>query len=410
MNFCVKSASACNRNLIQQRQGEVMAKVSVIIPVYNAEKYFKECLESVINQTLLDLEIIVIDDGSTDTSGQIADEYAKCDKRINVIHKKNGGLISARKRGVEEATSEYIGFVDADDWIEPDMYEDMYLKMQQYKADMIQTEIFHYMISGEYVMVSPIEEGVYQYEDIVRKIFPKLTCGSGSIHASMGIKLFRSDMLKTIIATADSRVTVAEDVLLSYQYIIKCKRIVVLNKAYYHYRMNAESMCHKQDYNILTKTEIVINTLRECYQRHENSDLLLKTLDKAIYSLLLFDYKLIASKSLEYFYLFPYEKVEYGSNIILYGAGNVGKAYFEQLKRNNYCEVVLWVDSNFRKYQNGKIYSPKAIIQTEYDYIVVAVSNKNVAMDIIEELINYYAVARQNIVWTIPINGMDILF
>lgn len=110
-------------------------KVSVIVPIYNVEKYLRKCIESIINQSLRDIEIILVDDGSTDSSGIIADEYSKKDNRINVIHKKNGGQGSARNCGIKVANGEYIGFVDSDDWIDLDFYEKLYLSAKEISAD-----------------------------------------------------------------------------------------------------------------------------------------------------------------------------------------------------------------------------------------------------------------------------------
>lgn len=112
-----------------------MQKISVIVPVYNVAPYLKECVNSVIGQTLSDLEIILIDDGSTDGSGAICDGYAQKDDRIKVIHKPNGGLSEARNAGLDIATGEYIGFVDSDDYIDTDMYEILYHNAINLKAD-----------------------------------------------------------------------------------------------------------------------------------------------------------------------------------------------------------------------------------------------------------------------------------
>lgn len=97
--------------------------ISIIVPVYNVEKYLERCIESIVNQTYKDIEIILVDDGSPDNCPVICDRYAEKDNRIKVIHKQNGGLINARKSGLEIAQGDYIGFVDSDDWIEPEMYE-----------------------------------------------------------------------------------------------------------------------------------------------------------------------------------------------------------------------------------------------------------------------------------------------
>ena len=113
-----------------------MAKISIIVPVYNVEKYIKRCLDSIIAQTFEDIEIILVDDGSTDSSGIICDEYSKVDTRVRVIHKKNGGLSSARNAGIEAARGEFLGFIDSDDYISSDMFEVLYRNMVRERADL----------------------------------------------------------------------------------------------------------------------------------------------------------------------------------------------------------------------------------------------------------------------------------
>jgi glycosyltransferase involved in cell wall biosynthesis len=112
--------------------------ISVIVPVYNTADYLDQCVESICNQTYRDLEIILVDDGSTDRSGEMCDDYARGDERIKVIHKENGGLSSARNAGLEAASGRYIGFVDSDDHILPEMYEAMVGKALSYGADIVQ--------------------------------------------------------------------------------------------------------------------------------------------------------------------------------------------------------------------------------------------------------------------------------
>ena len=110
-------------------------KVSVIVPVYNTEKYLKRCLDSIVNQTLKEIEIIIVDDGSKEACALLCDEISSRDSRIKVIHKKNGGLGFARNTGIEAANGEYVGFVDSDDYIEPLMYERLYGAAAKRDAD-----------------------------------------------------------------------------------------------------------------------------------------------------------------------------------------------------------------------------------------------------------------------------------
>ena len=109
--------------------------ISIIIPVYNAEKYLPNCLDSVINQTYKNLEIILVDDGSTDKSSEICDEYAQKDFRIKLIHKENGGVSSARNAGLALVSGDYIAWVDSDDFVAPDYIEYMYKLLKEYDAD-----------------------------------------------------------------------------------------------------------------------------------------------------------------------------------------------------------------------------------------------------------------------------------
>lgn len=115
--------------------------ISVIVPVYNVEKYLPACLDSICHQTLKELEIILVDDGSTDNSGRIAEQYALQDKRIRVVHQRNGNPGATRNVGLELATGEYIGFVDSDDWIEPEMFSSLYAKAETDNLDIVVTGV-----------------------------------------------------------------------------------------------------------------------------------------------------------------------------------------------------------------------------------------------------------------------------
>lgn len=116
--------------------------ISVIVPIYQVKEYLHKCITSIINQKYKNLQIILVDDGSTDGSETICDEYAKIDKRITVIHRDNGGLVRARKTGLEYAKGDYVGFVDGDDYIDEEMYAYLYEEIIKGKADMVHTPFF----------------------------------------------------------------------------------------------------------------------------------------------------------------------------------------------------------------------------------------------------------------------------
>lgn len=126
-------------------------KVSISVPVYNVEKYLRKCLDCLINQTLRDIEIILVDDGSTDLCPSICDEYVILDERVKVIHKQNGGLASARQAALDVATGDYFCACDADDWVEPDMYERLYQKALETDADIVMCDYWSEYSDGNMV-------------------------------------------------------------------------------------------------------------------------------------------------------------------------------------------------------------------------------------------------------------------
>ena len=140
-----------------------MVIISIIVPVYKVEKYLKRCVMSLVNQTLKDMEIILVDDGSPDQSGKICDDLSKMDHRIQVIHKKNGGLSSARNAGIKIAQGKYIGFVDSDDDVELNMFECMVEAAEKYNADFLMSDYIRIINDKEKVLVSKsLEEGLYE--------------------------------------------------------------------------------------------------------------------------------------------------------------------------------------------------------------------------------------------------------
>lgn len=148
-----------------------MAKVSVIVPVYNAEKYLNQCVDSILAQTITELECILVDDGSTDSSPAICDEYAARDSRVKVIHKPNGRASSARNAGIRAARGEYIAFVDSDDWISPDMYE----RMLEPGADICLCDYVRFNQDTECPFTQTnVAGGFYNKEQMRKDIYPHL--------------------------------------------------------------------------------------------------------------------------------------------------------------------------------------------------------------------------------------------
>ncbi|MEH7380043.1 glycosyltransferase [Bacillus sp. JJ1533] len=149
----------------------MLPTISVIIPVYNVEKYLSRCIDSVLNQTFQDFEIILVNDGSTDKSGVICDKYAQKDQRISVIHKKNARVSAARNDGIRMAKGKYVSFIDSDDWIEPVMYQEMVNKVQEYNLDIVMCDYMKKSDDYEDKRTQPIRSGYYSKGDIEQELY-----------------------------------------------------------------------------------------------------------------------------------------------------------------------------------------------------------------------------------------------
>lgn len=235
--------------------------VSVIIPVYNAEAYLEQAVESVCVQTWKRLEIILVDDGSTDNCPSICDNLAARDERIRVIHQANGGLTAAWKRGVLEASGKYVGFVDSDDWIEPDMYEKMYLEAGKQGADIVCCGIRHIFEGHTHEPWDDemrLPKNVYTKEELAKEIYPILL-NDGSfmgrcLQPNRVSKLVKRQLVLDNMDLCDNRVSVGEDVQFSFSIITEAEKIAVLPRFLpYYYRVNEGSMTGGYDESYLEK-------------------------------------------------------------------------------------------------------------------------------------------------------------
>lgn len=241
-------------------------KLSVIVPIYNIEEYLEKCIESVIDSTYTNLEIILVDDGSTDDSGQICDKYQQVDKRINVIHKKNGGLVSARKAGVKAATGEYVTFVDGDDFISNDLYESAISIIVESSADFICYGFSRCNAQGDIceICANELNNGTYTVGNVLS--FYDVEKNSVSFRHSVCTKIFRTALFKAIIDDVDDSVTKAEDLNFTFAYLKKASSFCVDNSiAGYNYVDRSSSITHVYDYNNIEHTaNYVTSSIKLC--------------------------------------------------------------------------------------------------------------------------------------------------
>lgn len=224
-------------------------KVSVIVPVYNAEKYLKECVDSLVNQTYRNLEILLIDDGSRDGSGAVCDEYAGKDGRVLAVHKENGGLISAWKRGVAVSCGQYLCFVDSDDWVDPDMIREMAEHLTGEEREIVASDYVIERENGSEYVYQRLSPGEYTKEDMKREVIPNLLGRERRyVTISRCMKLIGRRLIEENQRYSDPAVVFGEDTTIMLPSLIDCRRLFIMDhKAYYHYRYIRESMVHKYD-------------------------------------------------------------------------------------------------------------------------------------------------------------------
>ena len=212
-------------------------KISVIVPVYRVEAYLPCCLDSILAQSHSNLEIILVDDGSPDRSGEICDAYAKKDPRIKVIHQKNQGVCAARNAGLAAATGDWISFVDGDDWIDSEMYAYLLDLAGQYDSDLVQCGIVWEEPGYRKTLYTP-----HSVQEIILSEAFDLQILLKYLANSCCCKLFRKS--KIAEASFDLAYPIGEDALFCLNALSLCGKIVLGNKAYYHYQQNPISAYH----------------------------------------------------------------------------------------------------------------------------------------------------------------------
>lgn len=224
-----------------------MPQISVIVPVYKAEKFIERCVNSILNQTYQDIEVILVDDGSPDACPQICDEYAIRDSRVKVIHKENGGVSTARNAGLDMARGDYIAFVDSDDYLEPCMYEKMMKKALEYECDIVMCDCVKEYKKQNELYTHNIRSGFYDCRQLEKEYYPHLLMMENVEYpATISNWLL---LWKSTLNTTDMRyeigVRYSEDLLFGAKLMWNASSFFYMKgEAYYHYGMNPESASH----------------------------------------------------------------------------------------------------------------------------------------------------------------------
>lgn len=376
-------------------------EISVIVPVYNAEKYLKKCINSILGQTFQDYELILIDDGSTDKSSKICDEFSRNDERIKVIHKENEGLVYARNEGINISRGQYIAFVDADDWIEIGYLSTMIKKINKSGADIIATGCLKETENEIEKKKNNIPSGIYEGDDL-KFLYKKMLYFEGfyefGILQYMWNKLFRRKILVENGMNIDPEIYDGEDVARLYPCILAAKKIQLTDDCLYHYIIHKDSMTGTRKIDFYKNISKLYLYLNQEFQKSLLYNELLVQLNQY--------FKRMAWLGMptgitgENRYLFPFGRIPKGANIILYAAGMVGRSYYRQINETKYCNIVAWIDKNcqIENKEMLNIKFPEELNKCDFDYVVIAVKQKKIVNEIIN-LLKDLNVKQEKIIW-----------
>jgi len=217
--------------------------ISIIVPVYNAEKYLSRCIESVLAQTYKNFELILVDDGSKDKSGEICEEFSRVDGRIKTYRKLNGRQLETRIYGIERASGEYCVFVDSDDWLENNALEVIMQNFSKYNTDVVVYE--YQLVKGEQILFRPKQSSRYPlFLDSKREIWLKMLCEGKN---SMCCKAVKRSLLGTMDFSSYYDITQGEDLIHSVEVYKNAKSCVFINDVLYNYRANESSISNKKE-------------------------------------------------------------------------------------------------------------------------------------------------------------------
>lgn len=400
-------------------------KLSVVIIIYNVINYLDACIESVLKQSYKNIEIILVDDGSTDGSGEKCDIYSQKNENIKVIHKKNEGLVSARREGAKCATGEYIAFVDGDDWIEENMYETLKEYADAYKVDVVLSGIIRNFPNQTKVEHNLVTNGYYSKKELEEDIYPKMMFSMKEMNhyvdPSLCNKLFRTEIIMKALLEEDADIFyLGEDAAATYPCLLDAQSIFVTDKAFYHHRI-----VETKKENLTYKNEQVYERLEKFYSYLES------TFEKTMYNRIMkpqliayymvklnqvtsrnigVDFLQFYRNSLQYAmdcrqvkYELPKEIIPENCNIVLYGAGAVGKDYDVQLRAYNY-KVVAWVDKNAEELKNAgwPVKKIDDLKKCKYDVVLIATKKEPLYMEMKKELIKR-GVEEEKIIWACPV-------
>lgn len=378
-----------------------MKKVSVIVPVFNSKQYLPRCIDSLRRQTLPELEIILVDDGSSDGSSGLCDEYASEDGRVQVLHQANRGAVAARKAGLGRATAKYVFFLDSDDWLEPEACALLYAEAGRSGAELV---IGGHFLDGEDGSSLPrsnsLEAGFYNRQKLEQMVWPVLFHNDfrdeWSIYPYQWAKLFLREKLLPLQEQIDDGISLGEDACVTFSYVLGCQSMFVIHRPLYHYVQHPSSQFRarfspKDLWTFRRIYKLVSAGIEENITPEELKGKLQEQLRIYLLTTILVPRSPWLLPGMEQMLeLFPFEGVRRGSRVIVYGAGIFGTALQDFLRRTGFAECVLWLDARAAELRalGLEVYSLAEVTAwPRHDFLLVPLMKASTAAKVKEDLV-----------------------
>lgn len=391
--------------------------LSIIVPIYNVAQYLDRSIQSILNQTYKNLEIILIDDGSTDGSGEICAKYARLDSRVKLISQENQGASVARRNGICLASGEYMGFVDPDDYIDIDLYAQLMACRGDF--DVVISQWLRESESEVRRAYDTIRPGVYQtpadMEFLLRHLI-NVSLPGGTVNIRAGIaaylwnKLFRTKLVKEVVEEINVDLPISNDRPIIYGVLLRCSSVLITEICGYHYRVRSGSLGHSVDHhgNYIRGICDFYSLMGTLLEKSPKREILIPQLQlKIAEELSRGPHKMgfpeeaqLQLKTL----VFPFVNLLNGKHIALYGAGPLGQSYRRQIQKWGVCQISLWVDETWEEYtRTGLEVSPvEKLLDKAYDHIVLACSDQSSSNRIRQKLVSI-GIKDNCILWKAPL-------
>lgn len=377
--------------------------LSIIIPVYNGEKYLKQCIISVLKQTYQKFELIIVDDGSIDKTAAIVDGFIKQDNRIRYIYKEHSGLVNTRMYGVTNSKGEYIGFVDADDQIDENMYE-AYISCLEEHVGVVAGGYYTYTKDGNvFKNLNTLPQGLYEEKDrdiLFGKMIFDFEKDRPGVVQSLCTKIIKRELLIKSYENINKQISLGEDAVISYQCILHSPKTALTNVCKYYYRTNQESMCNQSGDDTFKKINYFYQSMNQYFNGLSDRWDFEKQIK--MYVTLFFQMTLKKDFNIECTneYRTDFLMLESNTHVALYGAGKVGRSYYKTLCKK--VNIDHWVDQYFNRRIFGRqIEAVSVLNNSQLDYVVLAINDETIVGGIKQKLANL-GIAKEKILWKKP--------